>query len=159
MRGASFQGYGGVKWLRGKREIFFQRTLLRCILDSTREPKDGNSGEFNLGHVRRECMLSERILRFALLAFMPVLSLTAQTGSGTIQGVVRDASAGVIAGANVTILHTATMGKYSTTTNEVGFFHFPPTQFGSYKMTVGAAGMQTWESEFLLQVGQTVDIT
>src|SRR5262249_30831462 len=104
-------------------------------------------------------MFSQRIFRFALLAVMSALILTAQTGSGTVQGVVRDASAGVIAGANVTIVHTATMGKYSTTTNEVGFFHFPPTQYGSYKITVGAAGMQTWEGEFLLQVGQTGDIS
>src|SRR5215469_14856028 len=104
-------------------------------------------------------MSSQRMFRFVLLAVMSALILTAQTGSGTVQGVVRDASAGVIAGANVTIVHTATMGRYSTTTNEVGFFHFPPTQFGSYKITVDAAGMQTWEGEFLLQVGQTVDIS
>jgi hypothetical protein len=90
---------------------------------------------------------------------MSVLILTAQTGRDTIQGFVRDASAGVVTGASVTIVHTATMGKYSTTTNEVGFFHFPPTQFGSYKITVGAPGMQTWKGEFLLQVGQTLDIS
>jgi hypothetical protein len=104
-------------------------------------------------------MLSQRVLLIGVAIIMSGLVLSAQTGSGTVQGVVRDASSGVIAGANVTIVLTATMGKYSTTTNEFGFFHFPPTQFGSYKITVSAAGMQTWEGEFLLPVGQTVDIS
>jgi len=104
-------------------------------------------------------MLSRRVLLIGVAIIISGLVLSAQTGSGTVQGVVRDASSGVIAGANVTIVLTATMGKYSTTTNEVGFFHFPPTQFGSYKITVSAAGMQTWEGEFLLPVGQTVDIS
>jgi hypothetical protein len=104
-------------------------------------------------------MFSQRIFRFAVLAVVSALILTAQTGSGTVQGVVRDANSGVVPGAKVTILHTATMGKYDTTTNEVGFFRFPPTQVGSYRITVSAAGMQAWEGEFLLQVGQTLDVS
>ena len=104
-------------------------------------------------------MISQRVCLIALAIIMSALVLSAQPGSGTIQGVVRDTSSAVIAGANVTIVHTATGGKYSTTTNEVGFFQFPPTQFGSYKITVGAPGMQTWVGEFLLQVGQRADIS
>jgi hypothetical protein len=106
----------------------------------------------------RQIMLSQRVLLIGAAIIMSGRVLSAQTGMGTVQGVVRDASSGVIVDAKVTIVHTATMGNYLTTTNEVGFFHFPPTQFGSYKITVSATGMQTWEGEFLLPVGQTVDI-
>jgi hypothetical protein len=101
----------------------------------------------------------QRILRLALLIFLATLVLTAQTGSGTIQGVVTDASSAVIARAGVTIVNTATEVKSSTTTNEAGFFALPPVVPGSYEIKVEATGMQPWVGKFLLQVGQTADIS
>jgi hypothetical protein len=83
----------------------------------------------------------------------------AQTGSGTVQGIVRDTSSAVIAGAQVSITNTGTMRKYTTTTNGVGFFGFPPAQPGSYEIKVEAPGMQAWEGKFLLVVGQTAEIS
>jgi hypothetical protein len=104
-------------------------------------------------------MISQRVFRFALAAIMSALILTAQqTGSGKVQGVVRDTTSAVAAGVTVAIVNTATMVKSSTITNEVGFFAFPPVQPGSYEIAVGAAGMETWSGKFLLQVGQTVEI-
>jgi hypothetical protein len=97
--------------------------------------------------------------RFALLIAMFALTLTGQTGSGTVQGVVRDATSAVIAGASVTIVNTATAVKSSTTSNEAGFFAFPPVVPGSYEIKVESAGMQAWEGKFLLQVGQTAEIS
>jgi hypothetical protein len=76
-----------------------------------------------------------------------------------VQGVVRDATPAVIAGASVTIVNTATTVKSSTTSNEVGFFAFPPVVPGSYEIKVEATGMQTWEGKFLLQVGQTAEVS
>jgi hypothetical protein len=105
-------------------------------------------------------MFSQRALRLALLTALVVPVLTAQqTGSGTVQGVVRDASSAVVAGARVTIVNTDTMVKLSTTANDAGFFGFPPVQPGSYSITVEASGMQTWEGKFLLPVGQTAEIS
>ena len=104
-------------------------------------------------------MLLQKVLRLALWIFAATLVLTAQTGSGTVEGVVRDATSAVIARAGVTILNTATGVKSSTKSNEVGFFAFPPVVPGSYEIKVELAGMQTWESKFLLQVGQTVEIS
>ena len=49
--------------------------------------------------------------------------------------------------------------KSSTKSNEVGFFAIPPVVPGSYEIKVELAGMQTWESKFLLQVGQTAEIS
>ncbi len=104
-------------------------------------------------------MIWHRMNRFALLTAMSVLPLTAQTGSGTVQGLVKDASAAVVAGAKVTIVHTATMREYSTTTNDDGFFVFPPALPGSYEITATVPGMETWKAEFLLAVGQTAEIS
>ncbi|MGO9255811.1 MAG: carboxypeptidase regulatory-like domain-containing protein [Bryobacteraceae bacterium] len=104
-------------------------------------------------------MLSQRVLRLALSIFVCALALTAQTGNGRVQGVVKDASSAVVGGAKVTIAHTATMTRYSTTTNDEGLFVFPPSQPGAYSMTVGAPGMETWQGTFLMEVGQTVDVS
>ena len=104
-------------------------------------------------------MLSQRVFRFILLTFMSALALLAQTGSGTVQGVVKDSSAAVVVGPTVTLVHTATMREYSTTGNEVGFFVFPPVQPGSYEITATSPGMETWKGSFLLAVGQTVEIS
>src|SRR5262245_61678497 len=100
----------------------------------------------------------QRVLRLALLICVATRIL-AQTGSGTVQGVVRDATSAVIAGAGVTIVNTATQVKSSTTSNEVGFFAFPPVVPGTYEIKVEATGMQTWVGKFLLQVGQTAEIS
>src|SRR5215471_6832539 len=105
-------------------------------------------------------MFSQRALRLALLTALALPVLTAQqTGSGTVQGVVRDVSSAVVAGARVAIVNTDTMVKLSTIANGAGFFGFPPVRPGSYTITVEASGMQTWEGKFLLPVGQAAEIS
>src|SRR5439155_8376494 len=102
---------------------------------------------------RGVAMVWHRVYRFALSIAMSALTLTAQTGSGRVQGVVTDASSAVVAGAKVTILHTATMREYATTANEAGLFLFPPVQPGSYEITATSPGLETWKGAFLLAVG------
>ncbi len=104
-------------------------------------------------------MFSRRILRSLLLTAISALTVAAQTGSGTVQGVVKDASSGVVVGATVTITHTDTTRKYSTATNEAGFFVFPPVLPGPYEIVVTATGMQAWGGKFLLAVGQRAEIS
>ena len=104
-------------------------------------------------------MLLQLASRVALSAVVSAMILTAQTGSGTVQGVVKDASSAVVAGAKVTLVHTATMREYGTTANDVGAFRFPPVQPGSYEITVTSSGMETWKGAFLLAVGQTAEIS
>ena len=48
----------------------------------------------------------------------------AQTGTGNIQGTVKDATGAVVPGARVTITHTPTARPNSTTTTELGFYLF-----------------------------------
>ncbi len=87
-----------------------------------------------------------------------VAAAEAQTGTGNIEGVVKDATGAVIPAARVSITHVATARQYDTQTNDIGFYLFPAVQPGSYRISAQAAGMQAWEGELLLQVGQTVVI-
>ena len=59
----------------------------------------------------------------------------------------------------MTLVHTDTNRKYATTSNEAGFFGFPPTLPGGYEISATAPGMQTWSGKFLLVVGQTAVIS
>jgi len=104
---------------------------------------------------RGKLMMSQRVFLFASLAVMSVLIATAQTGSGRVQGSVKDASGAPIAGATITIANTATAVENTTKTNETGLFVFPPVVPGNYTITEQAQGMETWKGSFLLQVGQT----
>ncbi len=92
-----------------------------------------------------------------------LLSLTvagwAQTGTGGIQGTVKDASNAAVPGAKVTINHTPTTRQYTTTTTDLGFYLFPAVQMGPYQITVEAAGMEPWRGELTLQVGQIAEVS
>jgi hypothetical protein len=89
------------------------------------------------------------VLLFALATFLP-----AQTGVGQIQGVVRDPSGAVIPGASVSLEHVQTANHFQTTSSAQGAYVFPSLQVGSYRLTVMASGMQKWEGEVALQLGQ-----
>ena len=93
--------------------------------------------------------------------FLPsILLITAglgfsQTGTGNIQGVVKDATGAVVPSATVTIVHTATGGQNKTQTNEVGFYFFPSIQVGEYQISVESAGMDAWKGALSLLAGQS----
>ncbi len=78
-----------------------------------------------------------------------------QTGTGNIQGVVKDATGAVVPSATVTIVHTATGGQNKTQTNEVGFYFFPSIQVGEYQISVESAGMDAWKGALSLLAGQS----
>ena len=93
--------------------------------------------------------------------FLPsILLITAglgfsQTGTGNIQGVVKDATGAVVPSATVTIVHTATGGQNKTQTNEVGFYFFPSIQVGEYQISAESAGMDAWKGALSLLAGQS----
>ena len=86
---------------------------------------------------------SGRLLAFSLL-FSAALSW-AQTGTGNIQGTVKDASGAVIPAAKVALVQTATNETATTLTNGVGFFLFPALRVGPYEITVEMRGMASWQ--------------
>ncbi len=80
------------------------------------------------------------------------------SGSGTIQGTVKDASGGVIPAAKVIITHAETGVKSNSVSNNEGFFAFPPVQIGTYKVHCEAPGMKAWEQDLILDTGKTVEV-
>ena len=93
--------------------------------------------------------------RIFLALFAIAACLYGQTGNGSIQGTVKDASGAVVPAAKVTLVNAGTNAQFETATNGVGFFVFPSVQRGNYKVSVQAPGMESWAAEMLLQVGQT----
>jgi len=99
-------------------------------------------------------MLKRVLLSTLFSLFLFVAALSAQTGVGQIQGTVNDASGAVIPNASVSLQHVQTANKFDTKTSSVGFFVFPSLQSGDYKLTISAPGLQKWEGQVLLRVGQ-----
>ena len=101
----------------------------------------------------------ERVLLQTLVSLLVSAALGwAQTGTGNIQGIVKDATGAVLPGATVTLTHVQTSRQYTTPTTEVGFYLFPSVQLGTYQIAVEAPGMETWKAELTLQVGQTAEV-
>ena len=88
-------------------------------------------------------------------------ALWAQTGTGNIQGTVKDPSGGVVPQAKVKAVHTATAREYASVTNEIGFYLFPAMQSGAYQLQVELPGMEVWQGNIQLSAGQqaVVDAT
>jgi hypothetical protein len=92
------------------------------------------------------------ILLFSSLTFMAVmflfcLRLSAQTASGTIQGVVTDPSNAVIPGAQVDI-HNPVSGYHRTvTTDGAGRFSLPNIPFNPYHLTVTGKGFSPYSQD------------
>ena len=68
---------------------------------------------------------------------------TAQTVTGTIQGVVTDATGGVLPGVSVQIKNADTGAVRDLTTNEQGFYNAPFLPIGRYSVTAKLSGFAT----------------
>ena len=66
--------------------------------------------------------------------------LAAQSGAGTIQGTIQDATSASIPGAIVQALNTATGVSVESATNDGGFFALKGLLAGGYRLTVSAPG-------------------
>ena len=95
---------------------------------------------------------------FVYFLLCAAVSALAQTGTGNIQGTVKDAADAVVPGAIVNVVHTATSRQYRSPTNDVGFYLFPTLQAGAYQMTVEAPGMETWKGNLTLVTGQSAQV-
>ena len=82
--------------------------------------------------------------------------LAAQSGAGTIQGTIQDATSASIPGAIVQALNTATGVSVESATNDGGFFALKGLLAGGYRLTVSAPGMKKLESTLTLQNGQVL---
>ncbi|HUO31833.1 MAG TPA: TonB-dependent receptor [Bryobacteraceae bacterium] len=92
---------------------------------------------FNL---RREAAV--RCLRPALLLFVLLGPLAAQTSNGTIRGRVTDSSGAIIPAATVELTSIERGTVSSSVTNEAGLYLFPTVQPGDYRLTVQKEGFK-----------------
>ncbi len=101
--------------------------------------------------------LTNRVLVVVIAVGMLLPSLLlAQSGAGTIQGTVQDASSAAIPGCSVHVVNQATGVINDTTTNTIGFFAVPGLFAGTYKITFSAPGMKKQESLVPLQNSQVL---
>ncbi len=93
--------------------------------------------------LKRLSICSVFVLGFALL--LTAAPAKAQMGnSGSIEGVVKDPSGGVIAGATVEISYAVSGFHRETTTGSDGSFKFTNVPFNSYHLAVTAGGFENY---------------
>src|SRR5437667_1595835 len=97
--------------------------------------------------------------RVLLCVLLVAASLKAQVATGTIVGVVQDATGAVVPNAQVTILHVATAESRHARTNERGEFSLPYLRIGEYSVSAEAGGFKKKTyTGIVLKVDQTVNI-
>lgn len=97
-----------------------------------------------------------RLRALALVLAASSLSLLAQSGAGTIQGTVQDASGAAIPSVAVRITNLATTVTIETTSNEIGFFSVPGLTAGRYTTSFSANGLKKYEATVNLASGQVL---
>jgi hypothetical protein len=86
----------------------------------------------------------------------------AQETTGSIAGVVTDATGAVVPGVKITVQHTGTAASYSGATNQLGTYHLRSLPVGTYRLTAEAPGFRRFEaSDIRVQVNEVsrVDVT
>ncbi len=93
-----------------------------------------------------------RKLHFALIAASLLLpaGMLAQSGAGSIQGTVQDASSAAIPGCAVHIVNQATGVTNTAVSNSSGFYAVPGLFAGNYTVTFTAAGMKKYQVNMAL---------
>jgi hypothetical protein len=81
---------------------------------------------------------------FVFVALIPA-ALQGQITAGSINGVVRDPSQSVIAGATITVENIATSATRTAVTSQDGLYNFSQLIPGSYVITVSKAGFATYK--------------
>ena len=90
--------------------------------------------------------VSARTLSFAIAAAVVLLSaslLQAQVDTGSITGVITDASGAVVSGASVKLINEGTNAELTTTAGSGGDYKFSPVRIGNYTLTASFQGFQT----------------
>src|SRR5205823_6390514 len=108
--------------------------------------------------IRRSLAMYASIRGCVLVAFSLSAAL-AQVSTGTMVGVVTDASGAAIANAEVTLRHRATGEVRQTRSNQHGEFNAPFVRVGGYSLSVAAQGFKTETlSGISLLVDQTLNL-
>src|SRR6476646_7820129 len=100
------------------------------------------------------------MLRFlaVLLCTISLLGvLSAQTGNGTITGVVTDPTGAVVANAPIEVKNTATGVVFRAVSTDTGNFTIPQLPLGSYELTTTVQGFKRYNRQNItLAAAQTL---
>jgi hypothetical protein len=98
------------------------------------------------------------VLLLALAISVPPAA--AQTGSGRISGLVKDATGAVVPGVNIVVTHEATGVRHDVVTNQAGLFLFPSLPVGSYTIRAELGGFKpVTNQKNVLTVGADLNLT
>jgi Carboxypeptidase regulatory-like domain len=100
---------------------------------------------------------TERV--FGLIALLTAGLLHAQSNAtdAAIEGYIKDASGGSVAGAKITVQDVGTKFVSGTKSNTEGYYRFPLLRVGTYGLDISAQGFREFtESGIVLEVGKNV---
>jgi hypothetical protein len=116
----------------------------------------------NMNRIQPTALKSWRLLMMLLVAFGLVTgaSITAQSGRGTLTGVVNDANGAAVPGATLNLRETNTGNTYNGATTSDGLFSFPELPPGTYTLQVDASGFESFSQVgIVVQVASTSTVT
>src|SRR5229473_760950 len=93
------------------------------------------------------------IAMLASSLFTPIDAF-AQSGAGSIQGTIQDATSAALPGCAVHVVNQKTGVSNDTTSNGAGFYSVPGLFAGSYTITFSAPGMKKYQTSLTLQDAQ-----
>ena len=82
--------------------------------------------------------------------------MLAQSGAGSIQGTIQDATSSAIPGGLVHVVNQSTGVTNDTTSNNSGFYSVQGLFAGNYTLTFTAPGMKKYQTAVTLQDAQVV---
>jgi len=91
-----------------------------------------------------------------LCAFLLLGVLSAQTGNGTVTGVVTDATGAVIANAPIELKNTETGVVYRATSTDTGNFTITQVPIGSYELSASVQGFKKYTRQNLTLIAAQV---
>jgi hypothetical protein len=100
-------------------------------------------------------MSAKLLVVFCTLGIFTPEDCLAQLPVGTITGVVRDSSGGVVKQAQLTAVSRMTRQVRTTTTDGRGEYSFPALQPGDYNVSVNATGFQRTIRAATVEAGTT----
>src|ERR1051325_3854298 len=97
------------------------------------------------------------LLAFALVLVSLPLSVFAQSGNGSISGIVSDEQGGALPGVTITATNVATGATRSTVSNEAGHYQIALLPPGTYDVAGELSGFQPYKrSKVVVNVGTDV---
>ncbi len=99
------------------------------------------------------------ILLTCLTLLTPTMARSQTASGGDFEGIVRDATGGVLPGATLVLTNVDTGVERASVTNETGRYRIPAVPAGAYRMAVSLDGFATVQRSGLsLEVGQVLTV-